>query len=234
MQPALPTIHFISFDKPWVDAITTLFSGCTNVTVTHGNIKSLPVKNTVFVSPANSLGFMDGDIDWVLSREMFPGIQSNVQLTIHFKGLVNGFGRRYLPVGSAFCMRVRSMSNSHLIVAPTMFQPRDVSHTRNAYWSFLAALTVFAKHMAAEDTEMTLVATSHCCGYGCMDPVESATQMHTAYMDFCAGVGTRLDTQPADVTSHVRFLPSDIDDGSNGHSRVDEDNEVKEICIRTS
>ena len=58
-------IHFISFDIRWVDAINQLFSDISGVSITHGNIKSLPTENAVFVSPANSLGYMDGGIDYV-------------------------------------------------------------------------------------------------------------------------------------------------------------------------
>jgi hypothetical protein len=122
-------IHFISFDLTWVDAISQLFSDISGVTATHGNIKSLPRENTVFVSPANSLGYMDGGIDYVLSREMFPGLQTIVQDSIATYGLVNGFGRHYLPVGSALYLQIHP--TTHLIVAPTMFQPRDVPSSAN-------------------------------------------------------------------------------------------------------
>ena len=91
----------------------------------------------------------------------------------------------------------------------------------------LAALTLFHKHYKS-DEELTLVATSHCCGYGCMDSVESARQMHTAYLDFVSGLGTRLDTE---IPSYkVRFPPEMINDGSQG---VVADDDVKEICICT-
>ena len=125
------TIHFISFDATWVATMSELFSDVSGVTVTYGNINSIPRENTVFVSPANSLGYMDGGIDYVLSREMFPGLQTIVQDLIAEHGVVNAFGRQYLPVGSALA------ATTHIIVAPTMFQPRDVGRTRNAYWSFL-------------------------------------------------------------------------------------------------
>ena len=229
MQPGLPTIHFISFDKLWVDAMTALFAECVNVAVTHGNIKSLPVENTVFVSPANSLGYMDGGIDWALSREMFPGLQTKVQYYIRKYGQVNPFGRRYLPVGTAICFPIRETTATSLIVAPTMFQPRDVSGTRNAYWSFLAALTLFRKNGYASET---LVTTGHCCGYGYMNPVESASQMYAAYVDFCSGVGEKLDIEPLECK--VQFPPEDIDDGSQGFvGDVHSGDDVKEICIRS-
>jgi O-acetyl-ADP-ribose deacetylase (regulator of RNase III) len=233
LSPSPPSIHFISFDKRWIDAISDLFSGCDNVTITNGNIKSLRLENTVFVSPANSLGFMDGGIDYVLSREMFPGLQTLVQDSIHCHGVENAFGRWYLPVGSAICLQiVPPPTNTYIIVAPTMFQPRDVSRTHNAYWSFLAALTVFAKHFGSATyttKHMTLVVTSHCCGYGCMDPFESARQMHAAYNEFRNCVGTRLDIESAEHTFKVRFPPEEIDDGSCSADAGS--NEVKEIHI---
>lgn len=220
-----PKIHFISFDATWVATMSELFSDISGITVTQGNIKSVPVENAVFVSPANSLGYMDGGIDYVLSREMFPGLQTRVQSLIRSEGVRNPFGRYYIPVGSAISLRIGG-TPAHLIVAPTMFQPRDVSRTRNAYWSFLAALTLFHKSYGWGWGELTLVATSHCCGYGCMDSVESARQMHAAYMDFSSGVGARLDNEKKEYI--VRFPSEEIDDGSKGFADADE---VKEICI---
>lgn len=220
-----PTIHFISFDATWVATMSERFSDISGVLVTHGNINSIPRENTVFVSPANSLGYMDGGIDYVLSREMFPGLQTIVQDLVAEHGVVNAFGRHYLPVGSALA------ATTYLIVAPTMFQPRDVSLTRNAYWSFLAALTLFHKHYKCDDERLTLVATSHCSGYGCMDSVESAQQMHAAYLDFLGGLGARLDTE---TKGHiVRFPTEMIDDGSSGLSAgADGEDDVKDICVR--
>jgi hypothetical protein len=90
----------------------------------------------------------------------------------------------------------------------------------------LAALAVFDKQR--DMCDYTLVVTSHCCGYGCMDPLESAHQMHTAYVDFCCGISRgislQLDTESAAATFKVAF--SGIDDGSSG--RTDEC-DMKEI-----
>ena len=162
------------------------------------------------------------------SREMFPGLQTIVQDSIAEHGLVNGFGRHYLPVGSALCLQIRP--TTHLIVAPTMFQPRDVSRTQNAYWSMLASLAVFDKQrrMTPDMCDYTLVVTSHCCGYGCMEPLESAHQMYKAYVD-CRGIGAQLDTESAATEFKVAF--SGIDDGSSG--RIDEC-DVKEIYVTPS
>lgn len=58
-------LHFISLNKPWTDEIRILFP---EATVTFGEVEKLPRKQMIFVSPANSLVFMDGGIYYALSR----------------------------------------------------------------------------------------------------------------------------------------------------------------------
>ena len=55
---------------------------------------------TIIVSPANSLGFMDGGID-MMYMQMFPGIQTTVQDTIKTFNITTALGRYVLPIGSA-------------------------------------------------------------------------------------------------------------------------------------
>ncbi len=141
------------------------------------------MKDAAFVSPANSLGFMDGGIDYMLSRRIFPGIQTAVQLRIAAAGYKTALGRSFLPIASAIWIPTPSVPSCGLIVAPTMFLPHDVSGTQNAYWSFLAALVLHRK----VSPDKTLIVTSHCCGYGKMPADESAEQMFRAYEDFVAG-----------------------------------------------
>lgn len=141
-----------------------------------GDVENIPRENTVFMSPANSIGFMDGGIDYVYSRNMFPNIENAVKQKIKDIGMVTNLGRPYLRVGSALLI---PYEKSALICAPTMFLPHDVSTTRNAYHSFLVTLILFHKHKYE-----TLVVTSLCCGYGKMDEEESVHQMFQAYNDF--------------------------------------------------
>jgi O-acetyl-ADP-ribose deacetylase (regulator of RNase III) len=172
-------LHLVSLDRAFVASARELFGH--HATVEYCDIASVPYDNTAFVSPANSLGIMDGGIDLVLSRDMFPGCEEHVQTMIHRLG-----ERPYLHVGSALWLRVGPATA--LIVAPTMFMPHDVADTQNAYWAFLATL------MAADRIEKTtggavntLVCTSLCCGVGRMDPEESAIQLRQAWDDFHAG-----------------------------------------------
>src|SRR5689334_15250017 len=71
-------------------------------------------KKIYFVSPANSLGFMDGGIDLAYSRIMFPGIELKVKNRINELGKVNLLGRKYLPIGSAIIINTQ-YKNTFLI-----------------------------------------------------------------------------------------------------------------------
>lgn len=170
-------IHFISLNEEWVKEIKHLFGkNPEKFEFTFGDIRSIPTNGTIFVSPANSLGFMDGGIDDVL-RKMLPGIEQRVKQKIASLRIKTILGRFYLPVGSAIFL---THGDSAMISAPTMFLPHDVSSTQNAYHSFLAALILAEKHPEYQ----TLAVTSHCCNYGRMDPKVSAFQFRQAYFDF--------------------------------------------------
>jgi O-acetyl-ADP-ribose deacetylase (regulator of RNase III) len=52
-----------------------------------GNVGDLTIYNSAFVSPANSIGFMDGGIDYVYSRDMFVGVEKAVKGKIREIGL---------------------------------------------------------------------------------------------------------------------------------------------------
>lgn len=188
-----PSLIFVSLNEKWCSAITNLIQqyDTTNklhpemkahIEVIYGDIQSIDFKQTAFVSPANSLGFMDGGVDAVLSRKIFPGVQSSVQKHIRKLGKTTALGRYYLPVGSAII--VPTGTDAQLIVAPTMFLPHNVSTTRNAYYSVFAALQMWRKYVVATQVSIIrIVFTSHCCGYGGMSPDESAKQMMEAYSD---------------------------------------------------
>ena len=55
--------------------------------------KDVPRVGAAFVSPANALGFMDGGVDWVLSRLMFPGVEGPLRARIRELGGVTRLGR---------------------------------------------------------------------------------------------------------------------------------------------
>jgi O-acetyl-ADP-ribose deacetylase (regulator of RNase III) len=192
---SLPAIHIIGLNNEAIQACTVEFGA--RATCRVCDITSVPRDNAAFVSPANSLGFMDGGIDKPL-REMFPGCESRLKAAIKQLGHRTGLGRYYLRVGSAYWQSVGT--NTYLISAPTMFLPHDVSTTQNAYWAFLAVLEA-----ASELPVQRLIVPTLCCGWGRMSAAESARQMRRALDDFEAG--RRLVREPVTVAGMV-ILPS--------------------------
>ena len=174
-------IQFITLSNRSYKAIREAFHNVHNVYCQIKDILDLVIQpHTMFVSPANSIGFMDGGIDRAY-MQIFPGVEKAVMDKIKQLGHVTNKNRCYLSVGSAVIVPV--LNNCVLVSTPTMFLPHDVSETRNAYHAMMASLMAFAKHGKSK----LLITTSLCCGYGMMDPKESAKQMRYAYDDFVNG-----------------------------------------------
>lgn len=187
MDPSFD-LHLVGFrSADFVSAAQRLFSGMPEVTCENVDVKSIPVARTGFVSPANSIGFMDGGVDAAYSRLMFPGVEADVKAAIRRVGLLTHLGRPYLPIGSAIVVPTAGGSSA-LVSAPTMFLPHDVSQTENAYHAFMAALMAFQKFLRTADTRFQrLVCPALCTGYGKMPAEQAAEQMHRAYCDFREG-----------------------------------------------
>ena len=137
---------------------------------------------TYYVSPANSLCFMDGGIDFALSRQVFPGIEPLVKQQVRELGRQTLLGRPYLPIGSSIIIEQQQTQHPHnakmaLCVAPTMLLPQNVSQTRNAYYATMAALYNIRVNHGANLDDTDILLTSFCCGYGRMDEDESIQQI---------------------------------------------------------
>jgi len=65
------------------DAWREAFYGCDDVKVYHGDFFDL--KTDCVVSPANSFGFMDGSLDYVISSELGWHIQDKLKQQIKDK-----------------------------------------------------------------------------------------------------------------------------------------------------
>ncbi len=192
----------------FIEHCQEIFSSSDNVTCVKGDIRSLPRENMAFVSPANSLGFMDGGIDFILSREMFPGCEKDVKAKIAALGKKTLLGRPYLRIGSAIWTYVND-TKSALISAPTMFLPHPILHTQNVYWAMQAALRAFEKIQAETVGRIdTLVITSMGCGVGCLDPESAAFQIRNAWREYETGT---LPLEVEDHGIHVALLPSHDD-----------------------
>lgn len=179
-------ILFVDRNPEFIRIVGDTFAGCPNVLTRCVECVSECagyVCDKVFVSPANSLGFMDGGIDYAYSRKMFPDVERCVRDKIKSLGILSGLGRHYLPIGSAIAVDVGPTTK--LISAPTMFLPQNVCGTRNAYHAFMACLVLFHRKMNLGGSH-TLVCPALCTGVGRMDNLTSAKQMHDAYTDYCS------------------------------------------------
>lgn len=179
-------IIFIDIHKEFIDELQKLLPSSPHIKYINGDVSLLSRDNTAFVSPANSLGFMDGGIDYVYSRKMFPTIEKHVKWNIKNLNLNTLLGRPYLPIGSSIISKVPNSNESYIISAPTMFLPHNVSGTNNAYHAFMASLMMVSKYkmLNLQSNIDTLVCPALCTGYGKMPIQKAAHQMHKALMDF--------------------------------------------------
>lgn len=151
------------------------------------DVSDVDRRNAVFVSPANSFGFMDGGID-AKYMAMFPGVEERVQSAIRALGYETDMFRHYaqghyLSVGSAVAVAVDERENAFLACCPTMVWPGDVYGTSNAYLAFSAALGVADKVPGAD----TLVCPGLATGVGRMPFDECAKQIREAFLHRVSG-----------------------------------------------
>ena len=87
-------------------------------------------RTTFYVSPANSLCFMDGGIDRALSRAVFPGIEAKVKAAVRWLDRRSLLGRAYLPVGSALIVEPDASPRPRPRMGPARWRwrPRCFSH----------------------------------------------------------------------------------------------------------
>ena len=140
-----------------------------------------PYKKTYYVSPANSLCFMDGGIDFALSRIIFTGIEKEVKEIVKQIGIQNIVGKYYLPIGSSIIIDKGTKS---LVMSPTMLLPQNVSNTKNAYYATIAALYNILINKKENFNDIDIILTSFCCGYGKMDEDESIAQIIEGINDY--------------------------------------------------
>ena len=221
-------IHFVSLNSDWVQQIQTKFKDVPRTLAWVTKVQNVRRQGTVFVSPSNSLGFMDGGIDYSYSREMFPRCEGLLRDKIRDIGHTTALGRPYLRVGSAVWISLGS--ETAMIAAPTMFMPQDVSDTLNAYHSFMAALMLMKKYLTLKKSSAvfhTLVVTSHGCGYGHMTAEQSAVQMYEAYCDWAAG-RVPVEVERASEAD-VLILPSVDDEQPENY----DNREIRTVSLAT-
>jgi O-acetyl-ADP-ribose deacetylase (regulator of RNase III) len=138
-------------------------------------------KKTYYVSPANSLCFMDGGIDYALSRIIFPNIETEVKNIVKQLGITSIVGKPYLPIGSSIII---DKGNKSLVISPTMLLPQNVSNTKNAYYATMAVLYNILVNIKENINDIDIIFTSFCCGYGKMEEDISIQQIIDGLKDY--------------------------------------------------
>jgi O-acetyl-ADP-ribose deacetylase (regulator of RNase III) len=151
-----------------------------------------PNRQTYYVSPANSFCFMDGGIDYALSRIIFPRVESVVKGCVRELGIQTLLGRPYLPIGSSIILD-RDINRS-LVIAPTMLLPQNVSGTKNAYYATMAILYNILINKQEDLEKVDILFTSLCCGYGKMKEEESIQQILDGIRDYKDYTPSRVQT----------------------------------------
>jgi O-acetyl-ADP-ribose deacetylase (regulator of RNase III) len=140
-------------------------------------------KKTYYVSPANSLCFMDGGIDYALSRIIFPNIEAEVKHIVKQLGIISIVGKPYLPIGSSIILD-KDKDNKSLVISPTMLLPQNVSNTKNAYYTTMAVLYNILINKKENINDIDIIFTSFCCGYGKMNEDVSIKQIIDGINDY--------------------------------------------------
>jgi len=171
-------ILFISLDSNFIDKIKNLGYEAYCIKIQDFKIR----RKTFYISPANSLLFMDGGIDYALSRIIFPNIEQYVKKILNKYGLTSLLGRKYLPIGSSLIINYDN--NKSLCFSPTMLLPQDVSETNNAYYATVSALYNILINYNQNINNVDIIMTSLCCGYGKMSVENSINQIIKGIQEF--------------------------------------------------
>lgn len=174
-------IIFISLSDTYIQKIKKLgFEGKTiKIQVYICNLN----KQTYYVSPANSLCFMDGGIDYALSRIIFPNIELQVKDIVKQLNIKNIISRSYLPIGSSVIIN-DNVNKKSLVIAPTMLLPQNVSTTKNAYYATMSILYNVLVNKKENLENVDIIFTSLCCGYGKMNEDDSINQILQGIKDY--------------------------------------------------
>lgn len=148
------------------------FKDCNDVIVHNGDFFSL--ETDCVVSPANSFGFMDGGLDYVISETLGWQIQNKLRVQLGEKH--NG----ELLVGLAELVETDNERVPYCISAPTMRVPLTLINNVNVY---LASKAIFRILLENADKIKSVTISGLGTGVGGVPYDICAKQMKQAYDD---------------------------------------------------
>ncbi|NME72400.1 macro domain-containing protein [Flammeovirga aprica] len=162
------------------DAWSKVFEGVDNVEVRNQSIFDLSCD--AIVSPANSFGYMNGGIDFAISKTLGWHIEKKLQQKLRD----DYFGE--LLVGQATIVTTDHPQFPYLISAPTMRTPMTILRSPNIYLATKAILTLLLHGKLEDGTPLKEKITSIAIpglgtGVGQVPPLLCARQMRIAWED---------------------------------------------------
>ena len=155
----------------------THFSEYKNVHIIEGDITK--IESDAVVSPANSFGFMDGSLVYVLSERFGWHIQENLQKQIYDSD------EGELLVGKSIILETGDEKVPYLISAPTMRVPMNfnIATSVNAYLAMKAILIACKNNPNINSVSISGL----CTGCGRMPYHIAAKQMFLAFEEIILG-----------------------------------------------
>ncbi len=165
-------LHLADVNPALIASWEEFFRAFPEVVIHPGDL--LAVAENAVVSPAHSLGFMDGGIDRVYRDYFGPVLERKVQQAI---------ARRpegHLLVGASLVVRTGHARIPFLIVAPTMFLPERVEDD-HCYRALRAVLRLAGRY---PEVGRKVFCPGLATGVGGVPPQSAARAMAQAYQDW--------------------------------------------------
>ncbi|BDD05599.1 macro domain-containing protein [Aureibacter tunicatorum] len=173
-------LYLVDLNTKLTDAWKKVFKEIKDVEIKNQSIFDLSCD--AIVSPANSFGFMNGGIDFAISKNLGWHIEKRLQQKIR----KNYYGE--LLVGQATIVETDHSQYPYLISAPTMRTPMTILRSPNIYLATKAILSLL-KHGVFEDGTPiknrinTIAVPGLGTGIGQVPPLVCARQMRIAWED---------------------------------------------------
>lgn len=172
--------YFVDTNPEITAAWQQVFADVPQVSVHHGSV--FDYLADVLVSPANSFGYMNGGIDFAISKHLGWHLEKELQQVIR--------GKYYgeLLVGQAELLPTGHVDFPYLIAAPTMRTPMTITRGPNVYQA-MKALLLLLHHgrlptgEAVRERVRSVVVPGLGTGVGQVRPLVCARSMRLAWED---------------------------------------------------
>jgi len=157
-----------------------VFADVPQITVHHSSIFDYPAD--ALVSPANSFGYMNGGLDFAISKHLGWQLEKDLQQIIREKY----YGE--LLIGQAEILPIGSAQFPYLIAAPTMRTPMTITRGPNVYQA-MKAILVLLRYGKLATGELVSAKVQRIAipglgtGIGQVRPLVCARQMRLAWED---------------------------------------------------